>query len=53
MANVDNDDIVKHNWNDMCVHFPFNYDEKLANRYGENWRIPQNSKGPKPRKHVI
>lgn len=27
--------------------------KKLINRYGKNWRIPQNSKGPTPRKTIL
>lgn len=32
-------------WNDVILNIPNNPEVKLKNRYGENWNIPQNSKG--------
>ena len=45
--------LIKLNWNDIVLYIPNNYESKLKNRYGEDWRIPQNNKGPYPRKNVI
>ena len=40
-------------WNENILYLPFNYEKKLINRYGKNWRIPQNSKGPMPHKTIL
>lgn len=45
--------LVERRWNDEIVYLPFNAEEKLENRYGESWRIPQNSKGPRQHKKVL
>ena len=46
-------ELIQHMWNENILYLPFNYEKKLINRYGENWRIPQNSKGPKPCKRIL
>ena len=46
-------ELIQHMWNENILYLPFNYEKKLINRYGENWRIPQNSKGPGPRKRIL
>ncbi|ADQ91194.1 hypothetical protein BpV2_027c [Bathycoccus sp. RCC1105 virus BpV2] len=46
-------DIICHRWNGENLYLPKNYETKLLNRYGKDWRIPQRSKGPVPRKKII
>ena len=46
-------ELLKHIWNGNILYSPFNYETKLINRYGENWRIPQNNKGPTPRALIL
>lgn len=49
----ENHELIKYDWNGNTLYVPFNYEKKLLNRYGENWRIPQNNKGIKPRKSIL
>ena len=49
----ENNQLIKYTWNDNLLYLPANYEEKLINRYGEEWKIPMNSKGPFPRKRII
>jgi phosphorylcholine metabolism protein LicD len=49
----ENNELIQHIWNKNILYLPFNYEIKLLNRYGEDWRIPQNSKGPLPRKKIL
>ena len=49
----ENNKLIPYRWNENIIYLPFNYEKKLINRYGENWRIPQNSKGPTPRKRIL
>lgn len=49
----ENNELIRHTWNENILYLPFNYEKKLINRYGEDWRIPQNNKGPLPRKTII
>ena len=46
-------ELIQHMWNENILYLPFNSETKLLNRYGESWRIPQNSKGPIPRKIIL
>ena len=46
-------ELLKHTWNENILYLPFNYEKKLINRYGANWKIPQNSKGIMPRKKIL
>ena len=46
----DNNKLLEREWKELTLYIPNNYVEKLENRYGPNWRIPQNSRGPTPRK---
>ena len=48
-----NNKLIKKQWNSITLNIPNNYETKLINRYGENWRIKQNNKGPKPRKKIL
>ena len=49
----ENNELIRHTWNENILYLPFNYEKKLINRYGKDWRIPQNNKGPLPRKKII
>lgn len=49
----ENNELIKYMWNENILYLPFNYEKKIINRYGKNWRIPQNNKGPHPRKRVL
>lgn len=49
----ENNKLIQYIWNENILYLPFNYEIKLINRYGKNWRIPQNSKGPLPRKTIL
>jgi len=45
---------IKKKWKNTTLNIPNNYETKLINRYGKNWRIPKNNyKGPKPRKKIL
>jgi hypothetical protein len=47
----ENKELPKRIWHGELLNLPANPETKLCNRYGENWRIPQNNKGPK-NKHI-
>lgn len=32
-------------WNEQVLYLPNNYEDKLANIYGDDWRIPRKTKG--------
>ena len=40
-------------WNNVNLFLPSNYISKLVNRYGNDWKIPKQSKGVFPRKTII
>jgi phosphorylcholine metabolism protein LicD len=46
-------DLIEYKWNNEILYLPNNYEEKLINRYGENWKTPQNNKGIIPRKKIL
>ena len=46
-------ELIHHIWNGHILYLPANYKQKLVNRYGENWKIPQNNKGPEPHKYIL
>ena len=48
-----NNKLIEFKWMDTYLYLPNNYEQKLLNRYGERWRVPQKTKGPSPRKKVI
>ena len=50
---LNNGELIKHKWRGAILNLPNNYNIKLENRYGKDWKIPQNSKGPKPKKNKI
>jgi hypothetical protein len=45
--------LVEYIWNGEKLYLPFNFETKLLNRYGEDWRTPMDTKGPIPRKEII
>lgn len=45
---VDGNEFIKKEWNGTILHLPNNYEQKLVNRYGDNWMTPQKSKGRNP-----
>jgi len=45
--------LLEFTWNNTKLYLPFNYENKLFNRYGKDWKIPMNTKGPNPRKPII
>lgn len=49
----ENNNFILKKWNDVELHIPLNYEEKIYNRYGEKWKIPINTKGPMPRKKQL
>lgn len=48
-----NKKLIKYNWNNLEIQIPNNYKSKLINRYGDEWHIKRNTKGPTPRKKII
>lgn len=40
-------------WQNTILHIPNNSIQKLKGRYGENWMIPQSTKGPTPRLKML
>jgi guanylate kinase len=46
-------ELIEYIWNGHILYIPANYEKKLFNRYGETWKIPQNTKGPMPRKFIL
>ncbi len=54
-SNCYNDDnkLIEYKWNNSILYFPNNFENKLKNRYGNNWRKPQKTKGPMPRKKIL
>ena len=46
--------VIKKKWKNNCIlNLPNNYEIKLEGRYGKNWKVPKQWKGPKPAKKVI
>lgn len=48
-----NNKLLEKKWKELTLYIPNNYIEKLENRYGLNWKTPQKSRGPTPRKKKI
>ena len=49
----DNKKLIHRIWKGTDLYLPFNYETKIINRYGESWKVPQNTKGPNPKKRII
>ena len=50
----ENNQLVELTWNENVLYLPFNYEQKLINRYGESWRTPRDGyKGPTPHKKIL
>ena len=45
--------LIEYKWNNQILYIPNNYEQKLINRYGKDWKIPKNTKGPKPVKKIL
>jgi hypothetical protein len=45
--------LIEYMWHGQMLYLPHNYTQKLINRYGETWNIPQDSKGIFPRKRIL
>jgi len=45
--------LISKEWNGVQIWLPQDAESKLIGRYGEEWRIPQNTKGPDPRKTIL
>jgi hypothetical protein len=45
--------LIKCNWNMGILYLPQEFELKLKNRYGENWRIPQSRKIEVGKKYII
>lgn len=41
----DNNKLICKKWNDTILYLPNNYEKKLENRYGPQWKVPMKSKG--------
>lgn len=49
----ENDNLIERMWNNNKLYIPHNYETKLINRYGLDWKTPRKTKGVDPRKHII
>jgi hypothetical protein len=45
--------LIIYQWKTTYLHLPNDYKTKLVNRYGEDWKTPQDTKGPNPPKEII
>jgi hypothetical protein len=45
--------LIEYKWKNEVLYIPNNYEKKLIGRYGINWKIPQDTKGPKPKKKIL
>lgn len=54
-SNCFNEDnrLIEHVWENEKIFLPCNAEVKLERRYGESWRIPRKTKGPRPRKLIL
>ena len=43
-----NNKLIEYQWKDEILYLPNNYEQKLINRYGDDWKIPAKSKGVQP-----
>ena len=46
-------ELIQQMWKGHILYLPASYETKLLRRYGEKWRIPQNNKGPQPKKKQL
>lgn len=44
---------IEYIWNDEILYLPNNYIQKLINKYGETWKIPQPGTGISPKNRVL
>lgn len=45
--------LISLEWNGVTLYIPKDYETKFVRRYGSEWKIPQNTKGPLPHKKVL
>ena len=45
--------LIEYEWYDTTLYLPNNHETKFVKRYGENWKIPANTKGPLPRAKIL
>ena len=45
--------LIEYKWKDSVLYLPNNFKTKLKNRYGDDWKKPQKTKGPMPRKTLL
>jgi hypothetical protein len=45
--------LIEYTWNDNTLYLPNNYERKLLGRYGADWKIPKDTKGPRPKKKIL
>lgn len=45
--------LLTYEWYGINLNIPNLYEKKLRGRYGPNWKIPQKSKGPQPKKTIL
>lgn len=48
-----NGKLLIYEWNNINLNIPNQYENKLNGRYGADWKIPKNSKGPRPKKTTL
>lgn len=42
---IDNEEnLIEYKWREQILYMPNNFEEKLINRYGKDWKIPRNTK---------
>ena len=44
---------IQKDFEDTTLNLPNNYIKKIINRYGENWKVPQDNKGIFPRNRIL
>ena len=44
---------IQFNWDNVKLNLPYDYEKKLENRYGTDWKIPKRSKGIVPKKSIL
>lgn len=49
----ENNSFIHKEWNNVILNIPYNYQQKLIGRYGNDWNIPRNTKGVMPRKKIL
>ena len=45
--------LIKYNWHNTILYLPKNYEKKIVKIYGDDWKIPQDTKGTSLRKKIL